>query len=500
MSEATNTIIELRNISKQYGNVTVLHAINFSLLRGEVHGLIGENGAGKSTTMKLLAGVFHDYVGEMLLNGEPVRFTSPAEALDHGIGMVYQELSVFKHLSVAENIFGRHPPGRRGLLNWKRMNLVAQEHLDKLGVNIDVTETLGNLPVGNQQLIEIARVVFSGADVIILDEPTSALSPQETQRLFEFITLIKAQGKSIIFISHFLEDVLAITDRISVFKNGQCIDTLETNRTSKLQLVELMIGKEAKILHQLYEEGRPSGKRPPGRECIFHVEGLSHRKDFKDVSFSLHKGEILGLFGFIGAGQLSLARCLFGAEQIDSGDIMLEGRKLKLRNTTHGRHAGIAYVPENRHDSLMLAQPVYKNISLPHLDRLTGWILNRKKEIDVAVKQIRDLMIRPPDPSLPVGLLSGGNQQKVVLAKWLTQLPTLLILNEPTRGIDIAAKDEVLAIIKELRTKGVSILLITTEPEMILAITDRALVMRKGRVTAELDGNELTKNNLMQHA
>lgn len=502
MPATGSPILELRAISKRYGQTVVLNAINFSLKQGEVHGLIGENGAGKSTTMKLLAGVYNDYEGVMLLNGKTIRFASPAAAMDNGIGMVYQELSVFKHLSVAENIFSRNLPCKNGVINWKEMNRQAQAHLDELGVNIKVTDTMATLSVGKQQIIEIARIIFSGAHIIILDEPTSALSSQETERLFEFIAQIKAQGKSVIFISHFLEDVLSITDRISVFKNGTKIETLETTRTTKAQLVELMIGADAKILHQLYEEDKQEQEQKPYLvgEKVLIVEELSAHQNFKNVSFTLHKGEILGLFGFMGAGQGNLARCLFGAERADSGSITLQGKRLQLKTTTNGKDSGIAYVPENRHDSVMIQQEIFKNISLPHLNYLTGWLLNAKKEIDIAVKQITDLIIRPGNPSLEVGALSGGNQQKVVLAKWLTKLPVVLILNEPTRGIDIGAKDEVLTIIKSLRDKGVSILLITSEPEMILTMTNRSLVMSKGRITATLQGPELTKKNLMQHA
>jgi len=500
MSDIKKTVIQLQNVTKRYGKIKVLDSIQFDLRKGEVHGLIGENGAGKSTTMKLLAGVYDDYDGELLINGKSKRFKSPADAQNNGIGMVYQELSIFRHLSVAENLFSRHLPHVSSIVSWKQMNGQAQKHLTELGLDIDVKETMGNLPVGNQQMIEIAKVIFSGADVLILDEPTSALSPPETRRLFDFISTLKEQGRSIIFISHFLEDVLAVTDRISIFKNGKKIETLETQQTDKQKLVGLMIGTEGKILQQLYKERRPAIPKLNAGEVVFSVDGLAKRNDFSDVSFSISKGEILGIFGFMGAGQIGLARCLFGADQADQGSITLKGKKIKLKNTTLARNAGIAYVPENRHNALMLQQEVFKNITLAHLHNLKGWILNKKTEIKVAATQIRNLKINPPDLFLPVAALSGGNQQKVVLGKWLTQLPDLLILNEPTRGIDIGAKDEVLSIIQDLRAKGVPILLITSEPEIILAVADRAFVMSRGRITANLSGIELTKENLMQHA
>lgn len=493
-------ILKLEGVSKRYGGVIALENVDFDLQPSEVHGLVGENGAGKSTMMKLLAGVYDDYEGELRLNGEVVRFASPAEAQRRGIGMVYQELSVFQHLTVAENLFGRKLPLRAGLVDWPRLKREAQAHLRELGLDIDVMTMMGHLPVGTQQLVEIARVIFSGARIVILDEPTSALSPPETRRLFEFIATLKTQGKSVIFISHFLEDILEISDRITVLRNAHKVAVLEKAQTDKHQLVELMIGAESRLLQQMYEEETHRVERHQIGEVALSVEKLTKRGAFSDVSFNLHKGEVLGLFGFMGAGQIQLARCLFGAEPFEAGTISLEGQKLKFNNTSKAKKAGIAYVPENRRHSLMLQQEIYKNVTLAHLGRLLGWLLNQQVELAIARTQIEHLAVRPPKPMLPVGALSGGNQQKIVLAKWLTQQPRLLILNEPTRGIDVGAKEEVMTIVKGLRDKGVAILLITTEPETILSIADRAVVMRKGRLTAEIEGRELTKENLMRHA
>ena len=500
-------ILELRNVSKRYGGAVALDSVDFDVRPGEVHGLIGENGAGKSTMMKLLSGVYNDYSGDMFLDGQLVRFTSPADAQARGIGMVYQELSTFQHLSVAENLFSRTPPVRRGLIDRRRMVREAQDHLRELGLTIDVTTTMGDLSVGTQQIVEIARVIFSGARIIILDEPTSALSPPETRRLFEFITTLKCQGKTIIFISHFLEDVLEVSDRITVLKNSRKVTTLDAQDTAKHHLVELMIGTDAKILQQVYEQEESAVARrraeaapPSARPVALVVEGLCQPGAFNDVSFTLHRGEILGLFGFMGAGQIPLSRCLFGAETPSSGTLRLDGQALRLKDTTRARAAGIAYVPENRRNSLMLEQEIYKNITLAHLGRLVKGLLNQRAEVAIAREQISSVGVRPPNPMLPVGALSGGNQQKVVLAKWLTQQPKVLILNEPTRGMDVGAKDEVLNIIKDMRNKGVATLLITTEPETILSIADRSLVMSKGQITAEFSGAELTKENLMKHA
>jgi ribose transport system ATP-binding protein len=506
VEQAAAPILELRTVSKRYGGAIALEGVDFDLLPGEVHGLIGENGAGKSTMMKLLSGVYSDYSGELLLDGQPARFASPADAQARGIGMVYQELSTFPHLTVAENLFSRRPPGRAGLIDWGRMVREAQAHLRALQMDIDVTARMGELSVGTQQIVEIARVIFSGARIIMLDEPTSALSPPETRRLFEFIATLKRQGKTIIFVSHFLEDVLEVADRITVLKNSRKVTTLEARGTTKHQLVELMIGADAKILQQMYEDEAGVAARRRARalgEPVLDVEHLSRPGAFGDISFVLRGGEILGLFGFMGAGQIQLARCLFGAQQPSAGKILLDGRPLRLKNTTDARNAGIAYVPENRRDTLMLGQEIFKNITLAHLGTLLRGLVSVRAEVAIAREQVENVGVKPAGPELPmlpVGSLSGGNQQKVVLAKWLTKRPKLLILNEPTRGMDVGAKDEVMTIVQELRDKGVAILLITTEPETILSVADRALVINKGSITAELGGQDLTKENLMKHA
>jgi ribose transport system ATP-binding protein len=494
---ASLPVLELRGVTKRYGNVAVLRNIDFDLMTGEVHGLIGENGAGKSTTVKLLAGVEEDYDGEMRVSGKVVRFRSPAAAQDAGIGMVYQELSIFPHLTVAENLFGRKLPCRMGLVAWKRMAREAQQHLNDLGLTIDVTAKMGDLPVGSQQVVEIARVVFSGARVIILDEPTSALSPPEIQRLFEFVGRLKAQGKTIIFISHFLEDVLAVSDRVTILRDGAQVATLPASATSKAQLVHLMLGERAAALRSTHEN-RDGG--PAELEVALQIDGLTMRGEFANVSFALHRGEILGLFGFLGAGQIALGRCLFGDRRAESGTVALYGQRLELPSTTAAVKLGIAYIPEDRHDSLMFQQAMFANITLAHLKKIVGWRLNRGKEFAVANRSIERLAIRPPQPMMLAGALSGGNQQKVVLAKWLVETPRLLILNEPTRGIDIAAKAEVMGVIAHLRDQGVPVLLISSEPELIEQLADRALVMKKGSVAAEWTGVDVTKQNLMHHA
>ena len=491
---ANHSVLELHGVTKRFGSVPVLRSVDFDLIEGEVHGLVGENGAGKSTLTKLLAGVDDHYDGELRIRGRAVRLRSPADAQGFGIGMVHQELSVFPQLTVAENLFGRNSPCRMGLVDWKRMAREAQQHLTELGVEIDVTRRMSELPVGSQQVVEIARVVFSGAKVIMLDEPTSALSAPEIARLFELVRTLKAQGKSILFISHFLEDVLAISDRVTVLKDGAKVKTLRAADSTKETLVELMLGHGETI--RVGDNRRSTAQK----EAALVVKDFTLHKQFESVSFTLHRGEVLGLFGYMGAGQVELGRCLFGASRANSGTAALEGKQLQLSNTTAAVAHGIAFVPENRRHSLMLQKPVYANITLVHLKKIVGWLLNRNAETAVATRSIAALAIRPPDPSMQVGALSGGNQQKVVIAKWLVEQPRLLILIEPTRGIDIAAKEEVMNVVDKLRSEGVPVLLISSEPEVIERAAQRAFVMKKGKICAELRGHEISRQSLMQHA
>lgn len=494
---APAAVLSLHGVRKRFGGVVALDGVDLDLQPGEIHGLVGQNGAGKSTIMKLLAGAHSGYEGEIRLGGEVRRFASPADAQAQGIAMVYQELSTFGHLTVAENIFGGKLPVRRGFVSWKTANRVAAQHLAELGLSLDVTSTMDTLPVGQQQLVEIARVVWSGARTIILDEPTSALSPPETRRLFELMRALKAQGKTLVFISHFLDDVVAICDRITVLKNGRHVATLNAAQTDKQRLIGLMLGRDAGELIQSPAPGASPGQ--PG-EDVLRVDRLSKTGAFTDVSFVLRKGEILGCFAFMGAGQTQLGRCLFGAERADGGTVHQDGKLLRLTSTTRAREAGIAFVPEDRRHALMMSKEIFKNITIAHLGRLLPWWLREPPELAIADTWMKRVGVHPPDARLPVGALSGGNQQKVVLAKWLTHPPRVLLLNEPTRGMDVEAKEEVLAVIRGLRDAGGSALLISTEPETILSVSNRAVVMSKGRLTAELGGAELTKENLMRYA
>ena len=495
-----NHVLKLIGAHKRFGGVVALNGVDIDLRRGEVHGLVGENGAGKSTLVKIIAGVHSDYEGEMYLNGKPVRFRSPAEAREGGVGMVHQELSIVRYLSVAENVFlGTRLMTQMGVVRWRVMYEQAAAQLAELGIHVNVKQPAGLLNVGGQQLIEIARTIFSGAEIIILDEPTSALSPPEAERLFEFIGLLKEQGKTIVFISHFLEDVLRVSDRVTVLKNGNLVCTVNSAEVDKNFIVESMLDADAGLLRSAYTGEASHAKHDKGA-CVLKVEGLGKNRRFSDINFELYQGEILGLYGFMGAGITEVATCLFGYDQPDHGMIRLYSKPVRIRKTSQAKKLGLAYLSDNRKMSIFPGKEVFKNITIAYLDRMLGWVLRQKVELVAAGRQIERVGVVPSNPFLNITNLSGGNQQKVVLAKWLTYLPKVLILNEPTRGIDVGAKDEILHLIRNLREEGVSIILISSEPEIVLGNSDRILVMSKGRITKEFTNDGITKDNLMKYA
>lgn len=493
-------ILTLHNVVKQFGGAVALSGVDFELAAGEIHGLLGENGAGKSTLMKILSGVHSPDSGEVTVRGQAVRFRSPAEAKAHGVGMIYQELSMMPSLTVAENVFlGRQPVNRFGVVDWKRMNTESSAQLKELGIDIDVTTRLGSLSLGSQQLIEIARIVFSGAEIIILDEPTSALSVPEAETLFRLMRDLRERGKSLVFISHFLEDVLAVADRVTILKNSRKVDTLVNQGLTKHRLIELMIGSEATSLAEGYEQG---AMLPPRTEAkpVLELKSLTAYRAFKNVDLTVHEGEVLGLFGYLGAGMTEVARALFGQLRPQSGQIVLNGQVVNPKTPTDAKKLGIAYLTENRRATIFPRHEIYKNITLAHLNHLVPAVFKNTSEIAVAEKLVKRTGVRPANAKMRAGHLSGGNQQKVVLAKWLTRQPKLLILNEPTRGMDVGAKREVLDLIQELKAEGVAILLLSTEPETIVTECDRVLVMSKGEITKEFVGERVSKDALMTYA
>jgi ribose transport system ATP-binding protein len=490
-------ILELAGIGKTFGGVTALTGVDFALREGEVHGLVGENGAGKSTLMKIIAGVHADYDGEMRLDGRPVRFRSARDALAAGIGMVHQELSIVPGLSVAENVFlGHQPVNGAGVVRWRAMAREARAHLGRLGIELDPAAEAGRLPLGLQQLVELARVLFSGARIVILDEPTSALSPPEIERLFATLRRLKAEGTSFVFISHFLEDVLQVSDRVTVFRNSHRIETAVAAKADKHWLIERMIGQGHQELEEAIE-GRVQLAAVDDGPAVLEAEGLARKGAFRDVSFQVRAGEVLGVYGFMGSGQLDLAKSLMGKLPPDHGQVRIGGRPVRLTSTARAKRAGVALVPESRRSMLFAEQPVFKNVTISILERIGRVLLRPAEERRIAQGHVDRLRIRPYSVEPELKTLSGGNQQKVALARWLTHLPRVLVLAEPTRGMDVGAKEDVVRIVRGLKEQGVAVVVASAEPETVLALADRILVMRKGAVTREFKDERVGKDRLL---
>jgi ribose transport system ATP-binding protein len=491
--------LSLQGISKSFGGVAALRDVDFVLRRGEIHGLVGENGAGKSTLMKIIAGVHTQYQGRMAIDGRDVHFRSARDALAAGIGMVHQELSVVPDLTVAENVYLGNQPTRGGVVDWRAMFAGAREQLGNLGIDIDPRTRMGSLALGLQQLIELARVLFSGARIVILDEPTSALSPPEVQRLFAVLRSVRASGRSIVFISHFLDDILGISDSVTVFRNGRRIVTEAAGGIDKGWVIERMIGRGHEDLEESYT-GSVALDSKPAAPVVLALRGVGVGRAFTDISLDVRAGEVLGVYGFMGCGQVELARTIFGKLKPTAGTLSMGGRTLRLRNTAAARRAGVAFVPESRRSMLFYREPVYKNMSISVLGRIARLWLRPSVERGIARRHAEALSIRPPTVDTLLQNLSGGNQQKVALAKWLTWPPKVLVLSEPTRGMDVGAKEDVVRIVRGLREQGLGIVVMSTEPETVLSLADRIVVMRKGRIVHEFAGGTVSKDRLLEAA
>jgi len=496
-----SALLELAGISKSFGGVQALRDVDFALNAGEIHGLVGENGAGKSTLMRIVAGIHAGYEGQMRVNGRKMHFRSSRDAISAGIGMVHQELSVAPDLTVAENVFlGVHPVNQLGIVAWRRMARQAREQLQNLGLDIDPRARLGDFSIGVQQLVELSRVLFSGARIIILDEPTSALSPPEVEALFDVLMKLKRSGRGLVFISHFLDDILKISDEITIFRNGRRIATTPmTPAIDKGWIIERMIGTGREELEDSYLRDIKLSSRPAA-PVVLEVQSLTLAPAYRDMSFVARGGEVLGVYGFMGCGQLELARTLFGRLRPDRGLLRIDGKIADFASTSAARRAGVAYVAESRRAMLFSDEPIYKNISITVLGRLSRVLLKPKRERAVAAEQVAALNIRPSNVEAPLRALSGGNQQKVALAKWLTHATRVLLLAEPTRGMDVGAKEDVVKIVRSLRQRGIAIIVFSTEPETILSLADRVVVMRKGEVVREFADKVIRKDRLLAAA
>ncbi len=488
-------ILELRNITKRFAGVEVLHSVSFGLMPGEVHALLGENGAGKSTLVKVMTGVHQPDAGEIILDGQPVHFASPRASRQAGIAAIYQELSLFPNLNVAENIFaGRQPTLSGGRIDWRGLYNEADRLLSSLGVRLDLKKKAGDLSIGQQQMVEIARAISVKARILIMDEPTSSLTLSEVADLFRLVRRLQADGTTIVFISHRLEEIYEIANRVTVLRDGSYVDTRLLSDVSHDDLIRMMVGRRISNLF-------PKQEVQPG-DVILRVEHLARAGVFEDVNFELRRGEILGFAGLVGAGRTEVARAIFGIEPATSGTIRIQEKPVSIDTPGQAIRLGLAYVPEDRQiHGLIPAMDLVENISLPRIEEFsTGGWLNTLLERTTALASARQMEVRASHIFQKARELSGGNQQKVVLAKWLATQPRILILDEPTRGIDVGTKTAVHALMSKLAAEGMAILMISSELPEVLGMSDRVVVMREGHVTAQFTRAEATQEKILYFA
>jgi ribose transport system ATP-binding protein len=493
----TEPFIQMQAISKHFLGVQALNTVDFEVLPGEILGLVGENGAGKSTLIKILSGVYQPDTGAILLHGQPVHISSPHAAQQLGIVTIYQELALVPYLSVAENIFLNREPRRIaaiGMVDFGLMKREAERLLADLDVQIPGDKKVSELTVAAQQMVEIARAISRKATVILMDEPTSALSSRETQLLLGLMRRLKASGVSVVFISHRLEEIRQVVDRVIVMRDGQRVATMPATDASEEQLIRAMVGRTVGLFPK---EAAEIG------DVALEVRHLSGRNGVQDVSFSVRKGEILGLAGLVGAGRTETVRLICGADHKASGTVLIDGQEVTINKPADAVKRGIGWVPEDRKgQGLILGMDVKQNTTLTVIDRLSNLIgtINGKRERTVTDHYVRALAIATPNIWQIAGRLSGGNQQKVVLSKWLAAQPKILILDEPTRGIDVGAKAEVHALMSQLARQGMAILMISSELPEIMGMSDRVIVMCQGRVTGEFVRAELSQEAIMTSA
>jgi ribose transport system ATP-binding protein len=484
-------LLDLEEVSKTFPGNAALKAVSFSVLAGEVHALMGENGAGKSTLVKVIAGEHDRTSGKIRINGEEI--SGRLDAVKHGIGLVHQELSLVPALSITENIYLGRLPRRLGSIDWRKAKERARLAMSRLGVEVDPGTPVRQLEVAEQQLVEIARVLERAPKLILFDEPTSALSDSEKTRLFDIIRRLKAEGHGIVYISHNIRETLQIGDRITVLRDGVAVAMLEAKDASDEKIVGLMIGKGV-------ADRYPKTQVPIG-EAVMQVVDLTMGRSLKNVSFSLCRGEILGVYGLMGAGQADLPRVIFGLSPLDGGEILVGSKRLAAHDASQAIAAGIGLLSRDRRNSLIPMQPIAPNLGLPWLfDRSLLAQLDRPRERRESADYIRMMHIRPPSTRLNLLHYSGGNQQKVLLARWMSTGSRILILDEPTRGIDVAAKAEVFEIIGKLVKEGAAVLMISSEISEIVALADRALVMHSGSIKTELPRDALSEESLLLHA
>lgn len=489
-------MIEMTGITKSFSGNKVLKDVQFSLKKGEIHALMGENGAGKSTMMKILTGIYERDAGEVTVRGESVHYKNPKESEHAGIAVIHQELNILPYLSIAENLFlGKEKTfGKSGILKTKEMNQKASEILKRLDMHDDVRTEAGNLSVGKQQIIEIAKAISSNAEVIIMDEPTAALTDREIESLFETIRKLQETGVSFVYISHRMEEIFSLCDRITILRDGEYVGTKVIKETNFDEIVQMMVG-------------RALGERFPERnadigEVKLAAKGLARDGIFEDVSFEVRKGEVVAFAGLMGAGRTEVVQALFGYRKLTAGDIMLDGKAITIHNPLQAKKLGFGYVTEDRKtEGLIVDFSVQDNLSLTNFDKVaSNGIVKSQAENNLYHSMVERLGIRLSGPTQAAKSLSGGNQQKVVIAKWLGIEPEVLILDEPTRGVDVGAKKEIYSIINELAERGVAIIMVSSELPEVIGMADRVLVMHEGRLTGEVTKDDMTQERIMHFA
>jgi len=489
-------ILEMKNVKKGFPGVQALDGVDFDLERGEVHAILGENGAGKTTLIKILTGIYSIDEGSIYLKGEKKEINGVLDAQNLHIAAIHQELCLVPYTTVAENIYlGREVKDKLGLMDDRRMNEESQKMFDQLGVPIKADAMVASYSIAQQQLVEIVKALALNAEILVMDEPTSSLTENEVTLLFNTIRLLRKQGTSIIYISHRMDEIFEISDRVSVLRDGKYIGTRVTSQTSRKELVEMMIGR---TLDQFYIKDSV-----PQQETCLQIKNFTRDGVFNDVNLDVKRGEILGVSGMVGSGRTELARALFGIDPVDSGEIWLEGKQIALKHTpAEALNSGIALIPENRKEQgLFLTNTLLFNLTIGILDRFfkfLGW--KRKQEEETAQKSVDNLNIRATSLEQMLVNLSGGNQQKVVIARCLTLSPRVLILDEPTRGVDVGAKAEIYDIMNKLTKEGVAIMMISSELPEIINMSDRVAVMHNGRIMATLQGKDINQEKIISYA
>ena len=495
-----NIVLEMRDISKNFTGVRALSHVDFTLRRGEIHALMGENGAGKSTLIKVLTGVHEFESGSIHMNGENKEIInhSPQEAQANGISTVYQEVNLCPNLTVAENLFiGREPRNKLGMINWKEMNARSAKLLESLNINVPPTQMLDECSVAIQQMIAIARAVDMKCKVLILDEPTSSLDDEEVEKLFVLMRRLRGEGVGIIFVTHFLEQVYAVCDKITVLRNGQLVGEFTTAELPRVQLVAKMMGKDFDDLAAIKEA--KDEEEHTEEDIVIKAVGLGKKGYIKPFDLVIHKGEVVGFTGLLGSGRSETVRVLYGAERPDEGTLQVKGNGITAKHPITSMHAGMAYLPEDRKNEGIIADLSVRENMIMALQAKRGMfhLLSRKQQEEFTDKYIEMLQIKTASRETPIKSLSGGNQQKVIIGRWLLTNPDFLILDEPTRGIDVGTKTEIQKLVVKLASQGMAVVFISSEIEEMLRTCDRMVVMRDGAKVGELSGNEMNQSSIM---